>query len=486
MAPMDGTFAALEAALLAAWDRATLAVYADLLVERGDPRGELIAIDLELEQRSTPELVARRASLLSGWLGGVVPTDPHTPWLGDSFRLGFVEDLRLHGAMTEAQLVPLLASPLAPYLRRVSIRGHSEDITRALLALAVRSHGWLTTLSIHSWSYETPVLDDAVSAMMAAAPRLELLEVRGARVLESPPHPAVRRLVVTGWSALPALFEGEPWAAVESLDFAFYEPVDEGQFAAPLPEAPSPLPALQLPALRRLDLARNEPEAFRARDTWGDDEWYDEDPPDGDAAAAIDPLELVAAQPGRHRLTQLRVPSIRDRAQFDRLDALATELRALERLEIARGSYYRCPELTRSRAAFVRPPPWPWPRLDDGVEEQLQILLPASRSGDTVTLADAVRAMERGYEELAADARYAWTRLWGAIVTLGAEPWAEDARLAWTPEQPFPADLLVAAVEACEIGGSGGWRELRDELRFRRPLAPGSVVVLQRQRIKPG
>ena len=39
----------LEASLRARWDRETLAVYADHLEAIGEPRGELISIDLRID-----------------------------------------------------------------------------------------------------------------------------------------------------------------------------------------------------------------------------------------------------------------------------------------------------------------------------------------------------------------------------------------------------------------------------------------------------
>lgn len=62
---MSATLEELASQLRARWDRDLLAVYGDLLMMRGDPRGELIALDLELEAcGSTPELEARRTRLL--------------------------------------------------------------------------------------------------------------------------------------------------------------------------------------------------------------------------------------------------------------------------------------------------------------------------------------------------------------------------------------------------------------------------------------
>lgn len=61
---------ALESALQARWDDATAAVYADALIARGDPRGELIAIDLHIARHGRSEpLVQRRRAVVTAWLG---------------------------------------------------------------------------------------------------------------------------------------------------------------------------------------------------------------------------------------------------------------------------------------------------------------------------------------------------------------------------------------------------------------------------------
>src|SRR5438552_7266092 len=47
----------LEATLRARWDRETLAVYGDHLMSAGDPRGELVALDLRIDDEgATAEL----------------------------------------------------------------------------------------------------------------------------------------------------------------------------------------------------------------------------------------------------------------------------------------------------------------------------------------------------------------------------------------------------------------------------------------------
>lgn len=479
----------LEAALLASWDRETLAVYADHLQAQGDPRGELIALDLELATRSTPELVARRTSLLTGWLGRLVPSDPHTPWIGDSFRFGFVDNLVLEDhADALAQLAQMLASPLAPYLKRVTIRGSATHAAAMLRGLALdgdhlRDHAWLTELTIRlaSRGFVDPA---AVEAWIAATPALQRLDVQGHEVFAAFPHPRLARLRITGATALPGLFDRDaPMAGVHELDLAFDQPPEPGSYDIP---AAGPIGALQLPALRTLDLSRNEPEARRV--TYGDpdDEYYDaEDPDDGPRDAGTPTaLELLAAQPIRRQLTHLTLPSIRSRGELERLERIASQMPALVEVAIARAHYFKLPPaLATTRARFVRPAGWPWPPVAEIPEgDALHILVPGSRSGDSISIADAAAVMERRFETLDADARYAWTRFWAFVDELGKLPWKTDPHHAWTDDRTFPASILVAALEACDVGGSGGWRELRDELRFRRPFAADAMLVVHRTR----
>jgi len=75
--------------------------------------------------------------------------------------------------------------------------------------------------------------------------------------------------------------------------------------------------------------------------------------------------------------------------------------------------------------------------------------------------------MEARFEDLPADARYAWTRFWVLSNELGKSAWKTDATHTWTKDRTFfRRTSWSRRFEACEVGGSGGWRELRDELRF--------------------
>src|SRR4051794_33016860 len=86
---------ALEEALVESPDDlATHRAYADLLIEQGDPRGELISVQLALEAegRSAEErqrLKAREAELLAShqreWLGGLAADLLDSPDFGNEF-----------------------------------------------------------------------------------------------------------------------------------------------------------------------------------------------------------------------------------------------------------------------------------------------------------------------------------------------------------------------------------------------------------------
>ncbi len=476
----------LEAALLASWDRETLAVYADHLQGLGDPRGELIALDLELATRSTPELVQRRVSLLAGWLG-LVPSNPHTPWVGDSFKFGFVDNFRLEeddGA--EARLVEVLASPLAPYLKRVTIVGTATHVATMLRGLAGDAvHPWLTELSVRvqGRGFVDP---EAVSRWIAVTPALQRLDVQGHEVFADFPHRGVQRLRITGATAIPGLFnDGDPMINVRELDLAF----DQSDVPYGTPAA-GPIEALQLPALRILDLSRNEPESRRVQYGDLDEDYHDAEDPDAAPGDAGPPsaLEALARQPIRSQLTHLKLPSIRSRQELERLEQIASHMPALEEIEIVRAHYFKLPaKLATTKAKFVRPAGWPWPAVAEIPEgDVVKVQVPGSFGDETVRIVDAAAIMERRFEDLDADARYAWTRFWALVDELGKLPWKSNPKIdptkTWTDERSFSAALMVQALDACDIGGSGGWREFREVLRSRSPFAAGALLTMTRSR----
>src|SRR4051812_12376701 len=93
----------LEETLRETFSREDLAVYADLLLTDGDPRGELIALDLDPQPRSA--WYERRRAAMTAWLGAKLSG----PAL-HRVKLGFLE--------TEADKVgiELVRSPAGGYL----------------------------------------------------------------------------------------------------------------------------------------------------------------------------------------------------------------------------------------------------------------------------------------------------------------------------------------------------------------------------------
>jgi hypothetical protein len=86
--PSDSDWSELEHSLVTSWRLDTLAVQADLLQQQGDPRGELMALDLN----PTPDDRGwrhRRQKLLAGWLG-----EPLAAHAGHLVQHGFIHALR--------------------------------------------------------------------------------------------------------------------------------------------------------------------------------------------------------------------------------------------------------------------------------------------------------------------------------------------------------------------------------------------------------
>lgn len=198
----------LEAALAEEFSRQHLAIYADLLQAEGDPRGELIAIDLRIAEHGPSDVLkTRRRELLAELLG-----DATAPFVRDdhnAFELGFgsVRIDGVSGARLAAERA-LMESPLGPYLRHVTIRGGEKHLTTGIATLVRREHRWLRSLHVHYDTMASRSTEPIVSAsltrkLIAATPVLEHLRVTrstttaeaAARpVFASFDHPRVREL----------------------------------------------------------------------------------------------------------------------------------------------------------------------------------------------------------------------------------------------------------------------------------------------------
>jgi len=379
----------LEAALRARPDDATLLVYADYLQAQGDPRGELIALDMRPPGMSMQSLENRRGQLLETWLGDVF--DLHFDaeqqlWLvGDlgstyaTFDCGFI-DLHVGEDSTGDHVIPkLLELPVGDYVRRMSLSGTTETLQPLLEKLATRRRPWLQHLSIARWGHAGPLLvERALGDVLAAqTPYLEILDLIGHNVLGQWAHPHLRELGVTGAESI-ELAVGPPFPALATIDFAFegHGPTPRGLFS---PE--------RFPALRRLDFSRNEPGSellFRKLGTLA-----------------------VASQ-----LTRLVLPSIRHHNDFALVQAAIARMTMLRELVVARA--YECfgrhaDNFVHAWARITSPTPWPWPPRDTLEPRRLSI------DGYATDLAVLVETLESQYDELDEDTRAVWYRFWHAI-----------------------------------------------------------------------
>jgi hypothetical protein len=180
----------LERALLASWNTDDLAVYADHLQALGDPRGELIALDLA--PRGDRAWHERRSAVLQAWLGPELAASA-----GRLVQHGVIHELR------DGHHPPdLLASPLGAFVRGFStwggvyIRPLTAAVLQALERLAAQPRPWLTRLAI---DYQGELRCDPAlcDRLIAATPNLVELYTLGDCLFDSFHHPSLRRLYAT-------------------------------------------------------------------------------------------------------------------------------------------------------------------------------------------------------------------------------------------------------------------------------------------------
>jgi len=472
----------LEAALAERWDDDNLAVYGDFLEAESDPRGALIAIDRGIDRAlggldpATAEQVLgdhsaatftidQRREHLAAWLGE--PLASELPAHG-SARFGFIDDLRVHDLESERFFRALLASPARAYLRRLRVLGH-DDLRLVLADLAAASNPWLQELVIIQFRdrWHRPEVSTALGArLIAATPRLHSLHVCARNLIEELPHPGLRSLSIQGLDALGSLVgDGPALPALRRLDFAFFD--DAGvthQERISAARLAALLPAARLPALRELDLSRNEPSAPEVSPlgafTYG---------------GTVDPFRFALELPLAGQLTRLAMPAVRTHEQARRLSAAIARMPALERLEIPHG--YRglaAPsELDHPTAQLSIARPWPWRPLDQLLgHDQIRLGDAAPSWGHPSLVALAVR-LEAVWERLSEQARRRWEVLWDRL----------DPLLQGAPVVMVDTDAIVEAFATLPPRTYiSGWSTAYDALRSERnqvrrlavSLAPGA------------
>ncbi len=406
----------IEASLRTQIDRELLAVYADVLQTEGDPRGELVAIDLHAEAHGlSHELASRRAELLRS----LVELDGG----GLRSQFGWI-DVDLSGSDITA-LARVLASPFAPYLRDVVVWGAGR-IHAVVAMLAQAPRPWLVRLSLEgsergAWSI---VGHAATAALAQATPHLAHLELRGGGILEGLDHRAVRTLRVHGRTTMASLVgEGAMLDAVDTIDLVL--PAEDARTRLEL------LPAERLPALRRLDLGRNAPpdlERFV------------------DCLDVIEPLAILS------QLTHLRLPALRSIADAQRLDAIVARMPDLVELELSAHLSELRPAVT------VEPMPRSW-RCLDRVHSRPPLRAEVPSDPDHVfalDIGEAASVLEASYDALPDDARTAWDT-WFNMGLRGQEWGGSKTHV----RQTVPAIRLRDALTPCiDRFTSHDWRAL--------------------------
>ncbi|MEO8550986.1 MAG: hypothetical protein ABI678_13465, partial [Kofleriaceae bacterium] len=256
--------AELEVAVRASWDREAIAIYADHLQAIGDPRGELVAIDLRIDEAGADAaVIARRNELIAEWFGADLP--PGT------VRYGFV-DVDATGSTGQLQLTAALRGPGAAYVRSVALAGEAPHVAAALALLAERPHPWLTALTVKQWQegFATTCDDATTARLFSHAPSLRSLDLSGRRILGNVAHPRVEQLRVTGFDALLSLVEPDQrWPRLATIDAAIHCQYATDHAHPPFATLSRFLAPASLPALTSLDLSRNEPGFLEPRSLGG-------------------------------------------------------------------------------------------------------------------------------------------------------------------------------------------------------------------------
>ena len=256
------SIAELEAAVRATWDREAIAIYADHLQAIGDPRGELVAIDLHIDRGDAGAAVlARRAELIEQWFGADLP-----PGI---VRYGFV-DVDASGMGPDSQLAIALRGPGAQFIRSVTLAGPHDELVPAVRELAREHRPWLTSLTVRHWNEMTlEMAAQPTAALLFGNLRaLRSLTLEGRRIFAAESHASLERMRLTGFDAID-LSGPEVWPRVREIDFAFHCQYARMHQDPPFAKIARLLRPEAFPALESLDLSRNEPGHLEPRSLGG-------------------------------------------------------------------------------------------------------------------------------------------------------------------------------------------------------------------------
>jgi hypothetical protein len=424
----------IEAALAEHFDEDHLAVYGDCLQQDGDPRGELIALDLRGSEDDE-----RRGELARRWLGDELA---ESVLASGAINCGFLE-LRLAGEPGYELLNSLYAHRAGAYLRSVTIDGDILAVRTLLAHLAYRTQRWLDDVAIRCTGTRQNVVDDDLAErFVQACPLLRSLEVEGQYVFGSLRHRDLRSLRVTGHTAVGSL-RGDGAVDLPALglvDLAFATPLDDDF----LPLSPGPMLLRdRFPMLRRLDLSRNEPGLQEPHYLGG----------------RVDAFDFLAGLPVRDQLTHVRMPALRSSRQLAVFERAFVDLHALRDLTIVR-TYRDAPWVPPRPRLTVREP-YPWPPNDRARVIYFDIIARGRETVVTPFLEPLIEWLEQQWEHdlLSPEARRAWTELFDNL-GFGSDTDLDGSH------------ALFTALDSLEpVPALAEWIELRTQLRRREPTA---------------
>ncbi len=329
MATLDDLETQLREGLDRGIDRDIVAVYSDQLQALDDPRGELIAIDLEIEQSGPkPALAQRRAELIDAWVGQPSPNG--------QIRFGFI-DLDATSADPVAQVRLAFNGRAARFVRSVTAVGPPKLLRETVAAIAEAARPFLIRVTLRQWSEkDTPTLDvPAAAAFARATPHLQVLEIDARHLFTDLEHPSLRRLRISGFDAIGSLASGQlALPALVELDLALQ------CHLASTKTAPADdwfeLLGSRLSNLTALDLSRNAPGFLDPHNLGGE----------------VDVFAQLAKIGCRARLHSLTVPPVVGPESTGNMRAALRSMPALRDLAIVRTKASDHARLTKS---FARP-----------------------------------------------------------------------------------------------------------------------------------
>ncbi len=439
--------------------RDLLRTYADHLQSDGDPRGELIKLDLG--GIASGEVSERRAELLAQWIGPSLASNPAI-----RTACGLISaDV---GEEDSGLISELLASVASRHLEALDFLGERALFQAGLDQLSRSLHPWLGVISFREKQVEdhnavTPIDQETISNLIRRTPVLRLLEVSGARLMKDFPHPALISLRVDGYDSISSLSgTGEGFPRVSFLDLAFQRPNAVGGVSAGCRE--NIVPSSHFPALETLDLSRNEP-------------GYSLSPHLGGALSAF---AFLRSLPIKGQLTGLRVPSIRSDQDADDLQAALDEMPRLVELDVVR-AYGQRHQLRHPTARLTIPKPRPWPPRDQvTADPPLEFTLQGTPDKVLVYVADCVGTMEATFDTLPENAMRAWNHVWALVSRLRQAPGtaldlpvAELGCALRSSADALEGDglrALASILESTAVGGNVAMATVRSTGRSRRVL----------------